>query len=657
MAQNPIQEAAQLHHQAIRFHTEGDNDRAVELMREAIAKVPLDASLHNTTGSIELARGDLAAAERALRAALDLDAAYAEARFNLAVLLLRKSQPDAALKELERILAQRPDFGPARIERAILMLDRGGAEESLRELRAASAAQPGDDHLANALAAACEKVAVQRYAAGDAPGAAEALREQLRLQPASRNAAFNLAVTLHAQGQTAEAKSLLAGAVARGHDDPALLCTLAGFRAEECDWTSMGPLVERLRQRAVQPGPQPAYPQVPLYLTGVTAREQRAIAENWARVAFPAATPARPAARTRTGKLRVGFLSGELQDHPTAYLMAGMLEHHDRDRFEFAAYSFGADDGSPWRARMRAAFDRFEDVSALDNAAIAERIRRDGVDVLLDLTGYVRGSRMEVLASRPARVQGHYLGYPGTSGAPFVDFLVADAWTVPPELEGAYSERVLRMPATYQPNDPSRAVPQPSPLAGSGVEGFDVVFCCFNQPIKITEPVFERWCRLLQAVPRSCLWLAEFNRVAEQNLRNAAAIRGIDASRLVFAPRLESRAHLARLAHAHIALDTFPCTSHTTASDMLWAGVPLLTTYGDTFASRVAASVLAAAGCAEWAFADAEAAFAATVALAGDKAALAAAKAKAAAARGSHLFDARGYARDFEALIEKAATL
>ena len=275
--------------------------------------------------------------------------------------------------------------------------------------------------------------------------------------------------------------------------------------------------------------------------------------------------------------------------------------------------------------------------------------------MLVDLGGYVKRSRMEILAYRPALVQGHFLGYPGTTGAPFVDFFVADGVTVPEGRDDTFTERVLRMPGCYQPNDPGRPLPEKLSRAQCGLPDAALVLVSFNQAVKIRPRVLGEWCRLLQALPGAHLWLLDPGPAPIERLRSFARSRGIDPARLVFAPQVAPQEHLSRLSSADLAIDTFPYVSHTTASDALWAGVPLITTRGETFASRVAASVLAAAGCADWAFEDPAKAFDATVAMGRDPRLRAEARARVERSRGSTLFDAAAFARDFERCIETAA--
>jgi predicted O-linked N-acetylglucosamine transferase (SPINDLY family) len=352
----------------------------------------------------------------------------------------------------------------------------------------------------------------------------------------------------------------------------------------------------------------------------------------------------------------VGYLSADFYSHATSYLAVAMLEAHDRERFEVFAYSTAGDDGSATRKRVESAVEHFVDIRGMPAHNAARRIAADSLDVLVEMGGYVKNSAMGLLALRPAPVQIHFLGYPGTIGAPFVDYLVADGVVVPEGGEANFTERILRMPHCYQPNDPRRASSEPKPRSAYGLPDDALVLCSFNQAVKYRPESFARWCALLQALPGALLWLPGTAAPIVERLRGAARSHGIDPARLVFAPHVPQEEHIARLRYADIAVDTFPYTSHTTASDALWAGVPLVTLRGKTFASRVATSILGAAGFGEWTFDDADRAFEATLALARDGAARQQARARlSASVRTSPLFDAAGFARAFEAHLEQVA--
>jgi predicted O-linked N-acetylglucosamine transferase (SPINDLY family) len=298
-----------------------------------------------------------------------------------------------------------------------------------------------------------------------------------------------------------------------------------------------------------------------------------------------------------SSRIRVGYLSSDFHGHPVAYLAAEIFELHDRERFETFLFSYGPDDGSPMRRRLESGCDRFVDVAGASDEAAAQRIHDDRIQVLVDLKGYTADDRPGIAARRPAPIQVNWLGFPGTMGADWIDYVIADATIVPPEHEADYAERVVRMPWCYQPNDRRRPSVSKAPSRSAcGLPEGGLVFCCFNQSYKIGPELFARWMRILERAPGSVLWLLDDNRQATDNLRGAAARHGVAPERLVFAPIRPLAEHLARYATADLVLDTFPYTSHTTGSDALWAGCPLITILGQTFASRVAASLAASAG-------------------------------------------------------------
>ena len=294
-------------------------------------------------------------------------------------------------------------------------------------------------------------------------------------------------------------------------------------------------------------------------------------------------------------RLRIGYLSSDFHQHATTYLSAQLFESHDRSRYEVHAYSYGPDDGSPLRRRLQEGFEHFHEVRHESLIDTAKHIYQDGIDVLVDLKGYTLGARTEIMAMRPAQVQVNFLGYPGSMGAEFIDYIIADRFVVPTTEEESYSEAIVFMPVSYQVNDAHRKIDDTYPTRSSvGLPDRGIVFCCFNQAEKLTPEVFAVWMRLLKNVPDSVLWLLAFNSYTEKSLHARASSYGVDHRRLIFAPKIPYRKHLARYKHADLFLDTFPCNAHTTASDALWGGCPILTCAGRTFASRVAGSLLTA---------------------------------------------------------------
>jgi protein O-GlcNAc transferase len=296
-------------------------------------------------------------------------------------------------------------------------------------------------------------------------------------------------------------------------------------------------------------------------------------------------------------RIRIAYLSAEFHDHATAVLIAGIFEHHDRTRFETTAISLGSDNGTTMRRRIEAAFDRFIDVQALSDAEVATMMREMEIDIAIDLNGQAGGTRPGILAHRPSPVQTSYLGNCGTMGVPLIDYIIADRIVIPSNHVRHYVEQVVYLPNSYQCNDSRRFIPR-STTSRADVELPEVgfVFCCFNNNYKITPQVFDVWMRLLKACPESVLWLLADSPYAILNLRREAAARGVAPERLVFAPRVPRDDHLARHRLADLFLDTLPVNAHATASDALWAGLPLLTCMGNTFAGRVGASLLQAIG-------------------------------------------------------------
>ena len=355
---------------------------------------------------------------------------------------------------------------------------------------------------------------------------------------------------------------------------------------------------------------------------------------------------------SRHGPIRIAYLSEDFRDHPVSHAIAGVLEQHDRSRFETIGVSLSPDSSSHMRQRIKSAFQHFHDVSAKSDAEIAEFLRSLDVDIAVDLTGYTQGMRPGILARRPARVQVSYLGYPGTMGAPYIDYIIGDFTVISAGDRQYYAEQVAYLPHSYLPNDRTRQIAETTPTRQSeGLPANGVVFCVFNSTFKISPEIFDVWMRLLGKIEGSVLWLRGTGAVARANMIKEAAKRGISGDRLVFAGRTEQQAdHLARHRLANLFLDTLNYNAHTTACDALWAGLPLLTCIGSTFAGRVGASVLNAVGLPELITTSLEDYEALALKLARDPALLAGIKAKLAANRlTTPLFDTKRYTRHLEA--------
>jgi protein O-GlcNAc transferase len=347
----------------------------------------------------------------------------------------------------------------------------------------------------------------------------------------------------------------------------------------------------------------------------------------------------------------VGYLSADFRDHAIAQLLVEVIECHDRSRIAVHGYSIGQDDGSPMRRRLAGAFDSLVDLQATAGNEAAGRINYDGIDILVDLMGYTDGARPDILALRPAPIQAAYLGYPGSSGAPFIDYLIADGVVVPRGADSFFSEAVVRLPRCYQPADRKLEIASETPTrAAEGLPPDGTVFCCFNNGFKLGPEVFALWLRLMGAVPTSVLWLLESNSAMSSRLRKIASEAGIAPERLIFAPRRDRAHHLARQRLADLFLDTTPYGAHTTASDALRLGIPVVTCPGPAFASRVATSLLHDLGLPELIARDLGDYEIVAQSLALDTPRLNALKAKLTAKLpASSLLDAPGHARDLEA--------
>jgi protein O-GlcNAc transferase len=301
--------------------------------------------------------------------------------------------------------------------------------------------------------------------------------------------------------------------------------------------------------------------------------------------------------RKNGGKRVIGYLSGDFRNHATAHLMLSLFKLHDRDNFAIYCYSYGIDDGTGYRQQIQHDCDRFTDIDSFSNTEAARRIYADQVDIFVDLKGYTKDTRLSICALRPAPVQVTYLGFPGSTGADFIDYIITDRIVTPDEHAPFYSEKFVYLPHCYQVNDHTQPIANtPLTKRDSGLPENSFVFCSFNRTYKIDPVMFTVWMEILRKVPESVLWLLSENSIAEANLRREAQARGILPERLIFAGMLPKSEHLARLRLADLGLDTRIVNGHTTTSDTLWAGVPVITLQGSHFASRVSSSVLSAIG-------------------------------------------------------------
>lgn len=480
-------------------------------------------------------------------------------------------------------------------------------------------------------------------------------RKAISLRTTYAPAHRGLGGALLRQGRFAQAIASLRTAVSLDPKFAEALSLLEHAMRHACAWSELDVLSRRLI-RMVRNASGCVNPFTFLCLNS-SPKEQLLCSKHWAarKVAGPRGQTRKLDCQRYGGKkITVGYLSADFHEHATMRLISRVFSLHDRAKFRIFGYSCGPDDGSSTRKRVVRSLDRFIDIRNASHEEAAHRIREDGVGILVDLKGYTTDARPKILALRPAPVQVSYLGYPGTTGSRAIDYAVVDHYVVPPDQRPCFSEELVYLPNSYQPNDSARKAFSPRPSrrdCGLAQAGF--VFCCFNASYKITPRVFDTWMRLLRAVKGSMLWLLDSNALATANLKREAKARGILVRRLVFAPESPNRYHLARLALADLYLDTFPYNSHTLASDALWAGCPILSCSGETFASRVAGSLLHAVGQPELVCTSLEEYERLALELARDAARLRAIRRRIQSARrSSPLFDSRSFTRSLEAAFE-----
>jgi len=537
-----------------------------------------------------------------------------------------------------------PGFAAAHNDLGNLLMAEGKIPEAMASYRRAVKVSPDFAEAWNNLGNACQLD-------NSLEEAIDSYEKAIGLRPDYPEAHRNLGSALRRAGRMAEALAAFETAVRLNPEFSEALALVVQEMRELCAWEGLDALSRRLIE-IVESRSGTVNPFIFLTLETSPAQQFRC-ATGWAAAHLPTSPPA-PKIATEVApdrRITLGYLSADFQEHATAHLISELFSLHDRGRFQVNGYSYGRDDGSAARRRLVQSFDRFVDLEAASFAEAADQIRGDGVDILIDLKGYTAGARPQILALRPAPIQVNYLGYPGTMGTTAVDYIIVDPYVVPPEQQPFFSEKLVHLPGCYQVNDRTRPISPhvPSP-AECGLPEGAFVFCCFNAAYKITPQVFDVWIRLLAAVPGSVLWLLDPHPVARANLLREAQSRGAAADRLVFAPSLPNPDHLARFAVAHLFLDTLPYNAHTLACDALWGGCPLVTCSGEAFPSRVAGSLLRAAGLPELIAASLSEYEAMALRLATDSAHYRAIRGRLRENRLTcPLFDSRRFARDLEA--------
>jgi protein O-GlcNAc transferase len=548
----------------------GHNDQAINCYRKALQLNPQDIDLQNNLGNayLELQRFEEAAGcyRRVLRALpdnADIRAALCHALQSYGFQCHDKGMYLQAEVAYEEAISLNPADGASYYNLGNAQRELGKAEAALQSYRQAQQRMPDDADVYNNLG--------------------NALRETGQLKEAI--AAYQQALQLNPQLYHA-----------RVH--------LVHQKQHACNWVDLEQEVAMIRDWVKTVPQAQISPFAFLAMPGTTADEQKMCADNWVSNRFTQlfanAQSEDFSANRKHRKLRIGYLSSDFRLHPLAFLISELIECHNRAQFEIYAYSNAVDDKTSERRRLEKAFDHFIDIRKLSIPQAAERIKQDQIDILVDLTGFTQSSRTALVALKPAPVSINWLGFPGTMGTckgkPLFDHILTDDFVTPDSEDVNFAESPLRLPVCYQPNDRKRPLGKPTTRAEHGLPDDAFVFCSFNQTFKIIPQVFDIWMNILKDRPASVLWLLECNSVAKENLQREAAARGVAAGRLIFAPRVPTADHLARHQLADLFLDTLPYNAHTTASDALWMGLPLLTCTGQNFASRVAGSLLHALG-------------------------------------------------------------
>lgn len=579
--------AAALNRRALVLRDLGQLDDALASADRALTIRPHDLETLNSRGIILTDLGRYDEALEAYDQALAVAPGFPDTLNNRALVLKTLKRPEAALAAVERALTAHRGFAEAWNSRGIILFDLKRMGDAIASYEQALALRPDYAEAVNNRAVALWSL--KRFA--------ESLADcdrAIALQPGFADALYNRGNALAELNRPAEALASYEQALDIDPDHPNALSGLANAAITIGDWARTKDLAPRIRD-AVLDGKAVIQPFVVMGYHDDNALQLRA-SQNYVRQSGPGPLPRLwNGERYSHDRIRVAYLSADFHNHVTAALTAEMFECHDRARFEITAVSFGPDDGSAMRQRLVKAFDRFHDARQQSDRDVAELLRQWEIDIAIDLGGHTSGARPWVLASRPAPVQAKYMGYPGTSGSDFIDWLIADRLVVPPDQEQFFSEKIAALPDTLWVTDTRRAVPAALSRTQAGLPEDGFVFCCFNHNWKITPPLFDIWMRLLQQIEGSVLWLLEGNASIRDNLRNEAVARGVAPDRLIFAARTTPEQHLARQQLADLFLDTLPYNAHTTASDALWVGLPLLTTPGQSFPARVAASILKAA--------------------------------------------------------------
>jgi protein O-GlcNAc transferase len=616
-------------------------DKAITSYDDAIAAKSDFAEAFNYRGMCFEKLGRLPEALASFDTAIAVKPDYADAYGNRGLVLSELKRFDEALANYDRVIVLRPDYAEAFNNRGIVLKELKRFEEALASYDRAIDLRPD-------YAEAFNNRGIVFYELKQFDEALASYERAITLKPDYADALNNRGAALKEVKRLDEALASYEQALAAKENHSFAVSGIADCALKLNDWGRVAKIGEVIEANIIERKSIVS----PFLLLGYSsdAALQLKCAQNYIADRIAKAPPLWNGTTWRHDKIRIAYLSADFYQHPTAYLMSELFGLHARSRFEVFGMSFGDNDGSTIRSRLINSFDQFHDVRLKSNYEVAKLLSELQVDIAVDLKGYTQDSRPGILAYRPAPIQVSYLGYPGTMGADFIDYVIADKIVLPFDQQPYYTERIVHLPECYQVNSQREPASRKMTRHEAGLPESGFVFCCFNNSYKITAPVFDIWMRLLRAIDGSVLWLLWENSSAEKNLRQEAKARGVDLARLVFADRTALVDHLERHRLANLFLDTLPYNAHTTTSDALWAGLPVITCYGRSFAGRVAASILNAIGLRELVTHNLEDYEALALRLARNAPLLAGIKAKLAHNRSTYpLFDSKRFTRHLEA--------
>jgi protein O-GlcNAc transferase len=577
-------EVEAIYQRTVALHQQGQLHQAQQLYLQIIKKHPHHLDSLNMLGVIAYQTGHLDEALNLLAQAIAMSPNNAELYNNRGNILSKLNRLDEALKSYTQAITLKPQFAEA-------LNNLGSVLKTLHRFKESLACYEQAIQIKPSFAEACNNLGNLYESLQQPELAIRFYQRAIVLKPQYAEAYFNQANVLSSLGLINEAIASYQTALNIHPDYPFALGALVHCKMKLCDWQTLDHDCNQLTQ-GILDNKKVSTPFVMLGLTDDPAL-QLACAQIFARAKFSATTPPAETTSKHDGKIRIGYYSSDFHCHATSYLIAELLESHDASKFEIFGFSFGPKIEDEMYLRVSKTFDYFYEVAEASDTEIAAQSRALGIDIAIDLKGFTQHARMGIFANRCAPIQVNFLGYPGSLGATFYDYIIADKTVIPAHHHIHYAEKIIYLPTSYQVNDAYRKIcTKPIDRLTHDLPEHAFVFCCFNASYKILPSTFDIWMRLLSKVDHSVLWLIEDNKMSTEQLQKQAELRGVSPQRLIFAKKRPLAQHLARHQLADLFLDTVPCNAHTSASDALWSGLPVLTCVGQSFASRVAASLL-----------------------------------------------------------------